>query len=273
MPENYWKWKIYSGFPKQFSMSVINFLKTLSVVHHYTSICWQAPLLDIELLCFRINYSFFSGGCCQNITLHQKITLPWQVLPWSIDMPVTGNNLSWQVHWLHWKLMEWYTAMNLVLMNSWMLLYWAHWSYQGMWVDGVEISIHRSWLQYIPRNMHTIFALLCFVVVIHWLIFPYPPGLLHWHCGNLTIAPVPAKQPWWIWINNSCEFIMNDCITTTKQSTTKPCAYFLGYTVYYIFFFFFFGVLTYAIIYVLIHQIILRFYLLKYSLFFQVLLY
>ena len=86
-------------------------------------------------------------------------------------------------------------------------------------------------LQYIPRNMHTVFALLCFVVVIHWLIFPYPSGLLHWHCGNLTIAPVPAKQPWWIWINTSCEFIMNDGITTTKQSTTKPCAYFLGYTV------------------------------------------
>ena len=86
-------------------------------------------------------------------------------------------------------------------------------------------------LQYIPRNMHTVFALLCFVVVIHWLIFPYPSGLLHWHCGNLTIAPVPAKQPWWIWINASCEFIMNNCVTTTKQSTTKPCAYFLGYTV------------------------------------------
>ena len=86
-------------------------------------------------------------------------------------------------------------------------------------------------VQYIPRNMHTVFALLCFVVVIHWLIFPYPSGLLHWHCGNLTIVPVPAKQPWWIWINTSCEFIMNNCITTTKQSTTKPCAYFLGYTV------------------------------------------
>ena len=86
-------------------------------------------------------------------------------------------------------------------------------------------------IQYIPRNMHTVFALLCFVVVIHWLIFRYPSGLLHWHCGNLTIAPVPAKQPWWIWINTSCEFIMNDCITTTKQSTTKLCAYFLGYTV------------------------------------------
>ena len=87
-------------------------------------------------------------------------------------------------------------------------------------------------VQYIPRNMHTVFALLCFVLVTHWLIFPYQSGLLHWHCGNLTIAPVPAKQPWWIWINTSCEFIMNDCITTTKQSTTKRCAYFLGYTVY-----------------------------------------
>ena len=80
--------------------------------------------------------------------------------------------------------------------------------------------------------MHTVFALPCFVVVMHLLIFPYPSGLLHWHCGNLTIAPVPAKQPWWIWINTSCEFIMNDCITTTKQSTIKPCAYFLGYTVW-----------------------------------------
>ena len=75
-------------------------------------------------------------------------------------------------------------------------------------------------VKHIPRNMHTDFALLCFVVVIHWLIFLYPSGLLHWHCGNRTIAPVPAKQPWWIWMN-----------TTTKQSTTKPCAYFLGYTV------------------------------------------
>ena len=92
--------------------------------------------------------------------------------------------------------------------------------------------IYISIVQYIPRNTHTVFALLCFVVVIHWLIFPYPSGLLHWHCGNLTIAPVPAKQPWWIWINSSCEFIMNDCITATKQSTTKPCAYFLRYTVF-----------------------------------------
>ena len=94
------------------------------------------------------------------------------------------------------------------------------------WGWYMEIPIHGKQLQYIPRNMHTVFALLRFVVVIHWLISPYPSGLLHWHCGNLTIAPVPAKQPWWVW--NSCEFIMNDCVTTTKQSTTKPCACFLA---------------------------------------------
>ena len=103
------------------------------------------------------------------------------------------------------------------------------------WCEDERVSAYNSNeypnIQYIPRNIHTVFALLCFVVVIHWLIFSYPPGLLCWHCGNLTIAPVPAKQPWWIWINTSCEFIMSDCVTTTKQSTTKPCAYFLGYTV------------------------------------------
>ena len=108
----------------------------------------------------------------------------------------------------------------------WLLCTYCVW--QG---DILFIWVNFLNIQYIPRNMHTVFALLCFVVVIHWLIFPYPSGLLHWHCGNLTIAPVPAKQPWWIWIYTSCEFIMNDCITTTKQSTTKPCAYFLGYTV------------------------------------------
>ena len=108
-------------------------------------------------------------------------------------------------------------------------LFWLH--YVPIGPTHNSFHQHIGDVQYIPWNMHTVFALLCFVVVIHWLIFPYPSCLLHWHCGNLTIAPVPAKQPWWIWINTSCEFIVNDCITTTKQSTTKQCAYFLGYTV------------------------------------------
>ena len=48
--------------------------------------------------------------------------------------------------------------------------------------------------------MHTVTALLCFVVVIHWLIFPYPPGLLHWHCGNLTIFLMNMDK-YFMWIH------------------------------------------------------------------------
>ena len=121
------------------------------------------------------------------------------------------HNCNAESRWNHWQLdcLLWNHKLHFVILHC----------------------IMTCFIQYIPINMHMVFALLCSVVVIHWLIFPYPSGLLHWHCGNLTIAPVPAKQPRWIWINTSCEFITIDCVTTTKQSTTKPCAYFLGYTV------------------------------------------
>ena len=76
--------------------------------------------------------------------------------------------------------------------------------------------------------MHTVFALLCFVVVIHWLIFPYISGLLHWNFGNLTIAPVPAKQPWWIWINTSCEFHYERLHNHNKAKHNKTVCIFLG---------------------------------------------
>ena len=124
----------------------------------------------------------------------------------------------------------WYTIHDYSHVEQWDVNARQFHDFNGSSVKP-PLTLGNGSVQYIPRNMHTVFALLCFVVVIHWLIFPYPSGLLHWHCGNLTIAPVPAKQPWWIWINTSSELIMNDCITTTKQSTTKPCAYFLGYTV------------------------------------------
>ena len=101
------------------------------------------------------------------------------------------------------------------------------------YISDFALVMHVGVVYSISQEICTQLLLCCALLwlYIDWF-FPYPTGLLHWHCGNLTIAPVPAKQPWWIWINTSCEFIMNDCITTTKQSTTKPCAYFLGYTVY-----------------------------------------
>ena len=59
-------------------------------------------------------------------------------------------------------------------------------------------------------------------------------GLLHWHWGNHMIAPVPVKQPWKMSFNlshvSSKKSSKNNAITTTKRSTTKPGAFFMGYT-------------------------------------------
>ena len=61
---------------------------------------------------------------------------------------------------------------------------------------------HASNVQYIPRNMHTVFALLCFVVVIHLLIFPYPSGLLHWHFGNsASKTTLMNMDKYFMWIH------------------------------------------------------------------------
>ena len=62
-------------------------------------------------------------------------------------------------------------------------------------------------LQYIPRNMHTVFALLCFVVVIHWLIFPYPSGftsLALWQsndCPSASKATLMNMDKYFMWIH------------------------------------------------------------------------
>ena len=101
-------------------------------------------------------------------------------------------------------------------------------SAEGKTLSNPQVLVHTV---YPKKYAHGFcFAVLCCGYTL--TDFSISSGLLHWHCGNLAIAPVPAKQPWWLWINTSCEFIMNHCITTTKQSTTKPCAYFLGYTVF-----------------------------------------
>ena len=65
--------------------------------------------------------------------------------------------------------------------------------------------------------------------------YPYPSGLLHWHWGNHTIAPVPVKQPWriWVyiyiyihitWIHNELA-IWPDCPQQNKAQQTFGCCY------------------------------------------------
>ena len=143
----------------------------------------------------------------------------------------------------------------------------------------IQNSISGWGLEYFPWNMQR--ALLCFFVVFILLVlceymqllclYPYSLGLLHWHCGNLTIdrfhisqnapvpyptlfhseqkcahfcsewsivgygtgafwdlwirsiAPVPVKQPWMIWI--IMDTLVTDNIRPVYQSTTKQYAY------------------------------------------------
>ena len=186
----------------------LNYFKTITWTHGVYLII--RVFVISESRCCHCNQSLMGIFCSflrdiQTKISYMKIRLKSKMTTWHYMAPKGLGSAIWL------------TDLNDLLIHFMVL--------KGSWHSNDQ-------LQYNPRNMHTVFALLYFVVIIHWLIFPYPSGLLHLHCGNLTIAPVPAKQPWWIWINTSCEFIMSDCITTTKQSTTKPCAYFLGYTVF-----------------------------------------
>ena len=75
------------------------------------------------------------------------------------------------------------------------------------------------YVQYIPRNMHTV--LLCFALL--WL-------CIHQGCfaGTGAIVRLPQCQ----WSKPDGYGKISQCITTTKHSKAKPCAYFLGSTVW-----------------------------------------
>ena len=83
-------------------------------------------------------------------------------------------------------------------------------------------------IQYIPRNMHTVF----FCCALLWLYIDWFSHIHQVYFTGTGAIVIASKTTLMNMDNTSCEFIMNDCITTTKQSTTKPCAYLLGYTVH-----------------------------------------
>ena len=93
-----------------------------------------------------------------------------------------------------------------------------------------QVSGNKCPTRYTPGN---ICPQLMLWYVVAWLDIgwfnPYPSGLLYWHEGSLMIAPVLVKQPRSLWLK--CYLNPFRAHTTTrKQSTTKPCLYFMGYT-------------------------------------------
>ena len=81
----------------------------------------------------------------------------------------------------------------------------VHFQQQGK--TSVAFLTQESHMQYIPRNMHTVFALLCFVVVIHWLIFPIPirlTSLALWQsndCPSASKATLMNMDKHFMWIH------------------------------------------------------------------------
>ena len=89
-------------------------------------------------------------------------------------------------------------------------------------------AIMSYYIQYIPRNMHTVFALLRFVVVIHWLIFPISIRLTSLALWQSNDCPIASKatlmnmDKYFMWIHN--EWLHNH----SKAKHNKSVCIFLG---------------------------------------------
>ena len=95
----------------------------------------------------------------------------------------------------------------------WSFLLWTScWIIRKVTDDSRGNAVHVTslwWvkLQYIPRNVHTVFALLCFVVVIHWLIFPISirlTSLALWQsndCPSASKATLMNMDKYFMWIH------------------------------------------------------------------------
>ena len=116
-------------------------------------------------------------------------------------------------HRLHWKLSFWQLPVQSVMK---ILSKWQHFCFSDISQNIRTTSCALFSCGYIGSR---------FV----WSIYPYSSGLLHWHWGNHTIAPVPMKQPWRVWVNKCNGFTQKYCVTTVKQRTPQLCVYYMRY--------------------------------------------
>ena len=75
-------------------------------------------------------------------------------------------------------------------------------------------------------------VVLCFVVVMQSFIMKSYEVFIHIHQGCFAGTEAIVRLPQCQWSKPDGYGKISQCITTTKHSKQKPCAYFLGYTVY-----------------------------------------
>ena len=83
-------------------------------------------------------------------------------------------------------------------------------------------------VQYIPRNMHTIFVVLCFVVVMQSFIMNSHEVFIHIHQGCFAGTGAIVWLPQCQWSKPDGYGKISQCITTTKHSKPKTVCIFLG---------------------------------------------
>ena len=78
-------------------------------------------------------------------------------------------------------------------------------------------SIMLSWLM-LHNTTYARFAICCVLLWFMWgTLYPYLPGLLHWHCDNRMIVSVPMMWSWKIWAIVSFELPVAIGITVWKR--------------------------------------------------------
>ena len=83
-----------------------------------------------------------------------------------------------------------------------------------------------------PKKYAHGFVVLCFVVVMQSFIINSHEVFIHIHQGCFAGTGAIVRLPQCQWSKPDGYGKISQCITTTKHSKAKPCAYFLGYTVY-----------------------------------------
>ena len=91
---------------------------------------------------------------------------------------------------------------------------------------------HTLWNTVYPKKYAHGFVVLCFVVVMQSFIMNLHEVFIHIHQGCFAGTGAIVRLPQCQWSKPDGYGKISQCITTTKHRKAKPCAYFLGYTVF-----------------------------------------
>ena len=117
----------------------------------------------------------------------------------------------------------WYT------MDFWLMQYFIG---KENWTRVTGLGLYLDICRYtysISQEIWHGFVVLCFVVVMQSFIMNSHEAFIHIHQGCFAGTGAIVRLPQCQWSKPDGYGKISQCITTTKQ---KPCAYFLGYTVY-----------------------------------------